>query len=184
MNNIELCEKINAALKGSKAKAKKFEDLVAVHFNLLDVSENMYIEVKDGVLSIMPYEYNDRQASVTASTETLEKIFTGAISMDEAINAGYVKVEGDCAKFKALQVLIPAVKEEQKPAEKKAADKKAAPAKKCADKPEVKAAAKPAVKEDVKPVAKAEAKPAAKAEVKADVKTAPKADAKKPGAKK
>lgn len=192
MNNIELSEKISAALKGSKAKAKKFEDLVAVHFNLLDVSENMYIEVKDGVLSVMPYEYNDKQASVTASTETLEKIFTGALSMDEAINAGYVKVEGDCAKFKALEVLIPAAKEEQKPAEKKA------PAKKCAAKPEVKETAKPAVKEETKPAAKAEAKPAvkeavkpaAKAEVKADVKAdakaapAPKADVKKPAAKK
>lgn len=190
MNNIELCEKISAALKGSKAKAKKFEDLVAVHFNLLDVSENMYIEVKDGVLSIMPYEYNDRQASVTASTETLEKIFTGVLSMDEAINAGYVKVEGDCAKFKALQVLVPEAKAEQKLVEKKAADKKA-PTKKCA-KPEIKEAAEPAAKaeakpetkEAAKPVVKEEAKPAAKAEVKADVKTAPKADAKKPAAKK
>lgn len=182
MNNIELCEKINAALKGSKAKAKKFEDLVAVHFNLLDVSENMYIEVKDGVLSIMPYEYNDRQASVTASTETLEKIFTGAISMDEAINAGYVKVEGDCAKFKALQVLIPEAKAEQKSVEKKAADKKA-PAKKCA-KPEVKEAAKPVAKAEAKPEAKEVAKSAAKAEVKADVKPTPKAEAKKPAAKK
>lgn len=183
MNNIELSEKISAALKGSKAKAKKFEELVAVHFNLLDISENMYIEVKDGVLNVMPYEYNDRQAAVTASTETLEKIFTGALSIDEAIASGYVKVEGDCAKFKALQVLIPAAKEEQKPVEKKAADKKA-PAKKCAAKPEVKEAAKPVVKEEVKPAVKEEAKPAAKAEVKADVKTAPKAEVKKPAAKK
>lgn len=188
MNNIELCEKISAALKGSKAKAKKFEDLVAVHFNLLDISENMYIEVKDGVLSVMPYEYNDRQASVTASTETLEKIFTGALSMDEAISAGYVKVEGDCAKFKALQVLVPEAKAEPKSVEKKAADKKA-PAKKCAAKPETKEAAKPAAvkteaKEAAKPAVKEEAKPAAKAEIKADAKTAPRAEAKKPAAKK
>lgn len=192
MNNIELCEKISAALKGSKAKAKKFEDLVAVHFNLLDISENMYIEVKDGVLSVMPYEYNDRQASVTASTETLEKIFTGALSMDEAISAGYVKVEGDCAKFKALQVLVPEAKAEPKPVEKKTADKKA-PAKKCAAKPETKEAAKPVAvkteakpetKEAAKPAVKEEAKPAAKAEVKAEAKTAPKAEAKKPAAKK
>lgn len=126
MNNIELCEKINTALKGSKAKAKKFEDLVAVHFNLLDVSENMYIEVKDGVLSVMPYEYNDKQATVTASTETLEKIFTGALSMDEAIASGYVQIEGDADKFKALEVLIPAKKaaEKKAPAAKKPAAKK------------------------------------------------------------
>ncbi len=174
MNNIELCEKISAALKGSKAKAKKFEDLVAVHFNLLDVSENMYIEVKDGVLSVMPYEYNDKQATVTASTETLEKIFTGVLSIDEAIASGYVQIEGDAAKFKALEVLIPAKKAAEKktpakkPAAKKPAEKKA-PAKKCAPKAEVKA--------EVKEAPKAEAKPAAKAAEK-------KAPAKKPAAKK
>lgn len=182
MNNIELSEKISAALKGSKAKAKKFEDLVAVHFNLLDVSENMYIEVKDGVLTVMPYEYNDKQATVTASTETLEKIFTGDLSMDEAIAAGYVQIEGDAAKFKALEVLIPAKKEAAKkaPAAKKTAEKKA-PAKKCAPKAEAKTEAKPAAKAETKAAPKAEAKkPAAKAEAKA----APKADAKKTAAKK
>ena len=171
MNNIELSEKISAYLKGSKAKAKKFKDLVAVHFNLLDVSENMYIEVKDGVLSVMPYEYNDNQAIVTASTETLDKLFSGALAMDEAIAAGYVKVEGDVEKFKALAALIPAAK-----AEKAAPAKKAAAKKEAAPKAEAKKAA-PAKKETAK---KAEAKPAAKAPAK---KEAPKAEA-KPAAKK
>ncbi len=159
MNNIELSEKISTYLKGGKTKAKKIKELVAVHFNLLDVSENMYIEIKDGVISVMPYEYNDRQATVTASTEVLDKLFSGALAMDEAISAGYVKVEGDEAKFKALAALIPSEKKE--PAKK-------APAKKEAPKAEKKAA--PAKKE----TAKAEAKPAAKAEKKAPAKkTAP-----------
>ncbi len=171
MNNIELTEKIGTYLKGSKTKAKKFKDLVAVHFNLLDVSENMYIEVKDGVLSVMPYEYNDRQATVTASTEILEKIFSGALSMDEAISAGYVQVEGDADKFKALAALIPTAKaEEKKPAAKKA------PAKKEAPKAEAKApAAKkaPAKKEAPKAEVKAEVKTEAKAAVKAEETKAP-----------
>lgn len=186
MNNIELTEKIGTYLKGSKTKAKKFKDLVAVHFNLLDVSENMYIEVKDGVLSVMPYEYNDRQATVTASTETLDKLFSGALSMDEAISAGYVQVEGDADKFKALAALIPTAKaEEKKPAAKKA------PAKKEAPKAEAPAAKKaPAKKEapkaeEKKPAAKKEApKAEVKAEVKAEAKTAVKAEEKKAPAKK
>lgn len=160
MNNIELTEKIGTYLKGSKTKAKKFKDLVAVHFNLLDVSENMYIEVKDGVLSVMPYEYNDRQATVTASTETLDKLFSGALSMDEAISAGYVQVEGDADKFKALAVLIPA----EKTAEKKPVAKKEAPK-----------------AEENKPAAKKEAP---KAEAKAEAKTAVKVEEKKAPAKK
>lgn len=163
MNNIELSEKISAYLKGSKAKAKKFKDLVAVHFNLLDVSENMYIEVKDGVLSVMPYEYNDNQAVVTASTETLDKLFSGALSMDEAISAGYVKVDGDIEKFKALAALIPAAKKEA-PAKNETTKK--APAKKAAAKTE-------AAKAEAKPAAKAPAKKAAaKAEAKAPAKKA------------
>ena len=150
MNNIELTEKISASLKGSKAKAKKIKDLVAVHFNLLDVSENMYIEVKDGVLSVMPYEYNDRQATVTASTETLEKLFAGDLAMDDAIANGFVQVEGDVEKFKALAVLIPSAKDDSKKTETKPAAKKA-----CAKKPAAKAEAKPAAKAETKAVAKA-----------------------------
>lgn len=178
MNNIELTEKIGTYLKGSKTKAKKFKDLVAVHFNLLDVSENMYIEVKDGVLSVMPYEYNDRQATVTASTETLDKLFSGALPMDEAISAGYVQIEGDAEKFKALAALIPAAKaEEKKPAAKKA------PAKKEAPKTEAKKEAPKA--EEKKPAAKKEApKAEVKAEAKAEAKTAVKAEEKKAPAKK
>ncbi len=142
MNNIELSEKIGAYLKGSKAKAKKIKELVAIHFNLLDVSENMYIEIKDGVLSVMPYEYFDKQAAVTASTEVLDKLFGGALTMDEAISAGYVQVEGDMAKFKALEALIPSAKKdaEKKPAAKKAPAKKEA--KPAAKAPAKKAAAK------------------------------------------
>ena len=177
MNNIELSAKISAYLKGSKAKAKKIKELVAVHFNLLDVSENMYIEIKDGVLSVMPYEYNDRQATVTASTEILDKLFAGTLKMDEAISAGYVKVEGDVEKFKALEALIPAEKTEKAPAKKPAAKK--APAKKEASKTEAapKAEAKPAAK-------KAPAKKAASTKAEAASKTEAKPAAKKAPAKK
>lgn len=128
MTNIELAEKISGYLKGSKAKAKKFKDLVAVHFNLLDLSQDMYIEVKDGVLSVMPYEYIDRQAAVTVSSETLDKIMAGELAIDDAVAQGLAKVEGDMAKFKALEVLIPAAKAE-KAAPAKAEAPKTAPAK-------------------------------------------------------
>lgn len=132
MTNIELAEKISGYLKGSKAKAKKFKDLVAVHFNLLDLSQDMYIEVKEGVLSVMPYEYIDRQAAVTVSSETLDKIMAGELAIDDAVKQGLAKVEGDMAKFKALEELIPAPKAAAPKAAAKApakAEVKAAPAK-------------------------------------------------------
>ena len=152
MTNIELAEKISGYLKGSKAKAKKFKDLVAVHFNLLDLSQDMYIEVKDGVLSVMPYEYIDRQAAVTVSSDILAQIMAGEKTIDDAVAQGLVKVEGDMAKFKALEVLIPTAKAEPAKAPKAAAKAEAPKAAAKAEAP--KAAAKAEVKAEP---AKAEA---------------------------
>ncbi len=173
MTNVELVEKIRGYLKGSKTKAKKFEDLVAVNFTLIGCDDDLYIEVKNGVLDVNHYHYDDFQANVSGAPENIEKIFAGEIDMDKAIEEGLVQVTGDAAKFKALAVLIPAKKDEKAPAKKAAAK---APAKK-EEKPAAKAPAKktaPAKKEE-KPAAKA---PAAKAEVKAEVKAEPKTEVK------
>ncbi len=159
MNNIELSEKINGYLKGSKTKAKKIKELIAVHFNLLDVSENMYIEVKDGVISVMPYEYNDNKAIVTASTETLDKLFSGAISFDKAISENFVQVEKDVENFKALAALVPS---EKKEAAKKETAKKAPAKKPAAKKAEAPKTEKTAPAKKAAPTKKAEAPKAAK----------------------
>lgn len=153
MTNIELAEKINGYLKGSKAKAKKYEDLVAVNFTFIDDIDDIYVEVKDGVLTVAPYHYDDLQANVTGSAENIEKLFAGEVAFAKAVEDGLVQVSGDAAKFGALEPLVPAKKAEKKPAPAPksaapAAEKKAAPAAKPAE-------AKPA---EVKPAA---AKPAA-----------------------
>mgnify|MGYP004646371079 FL=1 len=208
MNNVELSEKVYGYLKSSVKKAKKFEDTVAVTISLLsENTEDMYVAVRNGELLVAPYPYNDNNCAIEAAPETIEKLFSGEMTFDKALNDGFVKVNsGDVAKFKALEVLVPSKKEE-KPAAKKAAAKtasakaekpaaKAAPAK--AEKPAAKAAPakteKPAAKpaEKSAPAApKAEAKPVAKAEVKPEVKTEAKAapaktaaPAKSPAAKK
>lgn len=149
MNNIELAEKISAYLKGSKAKAKKFQDLVAVNFTLIGCDDDLYIAVRDGVLDVNHYHYDDYQANVSGSAESIDSIFAGELDMDKAIADGLVKVEGDEAKFKALAALIPSKKASVKKTETKA------PAKKVEAKAEVKA--------DAKTVAKAEVKEAAPA---------------------
>lgn len=154
MTNKELAEKINGYLKGSKAKAKKYEDLVVANFTILEEDGDLYVEVRNGVLTVSPYHYDDLQVNVTGSAENIDRLFAGEIAFKKAIDDGIVKVDGDVAKFLALEPLVPAKKAEKKPAaEKKAAPapaaKAAAPA--VEKKPEVKAAA-PAPK--AKPVAK------------------------------
>lgn len=177
MTNKELAEKINGYLKGSKAKAKKYEDLVVANFTILEEDGDVYVEVKDGVLTVAPYHYDDLQVNVTGSAENIDKLFAGEIAFDKAVADGIVKVEGDIAKFLALEPLVPAKKAEKKPAaEKKVAEKKPAAAPASAAKPEAKPAAPAAKAPEVKPAPAAERKPEVKAAA-----PAPKA---KPNAKK
>lgn len=154
MTNTELAEKINGYLKGSKTKAKKYEDLVVANFTILEEDGDVYVEVKDGVLTVAPYHYDDLQVNVTGSAENIDKLFAGEVAFEKAMAEGLVKVDGDVAKFLALEPLVSAKKAEKKPVAEK---KPAAPAAKT----ETKAAA-PAAKPEVKP-----AVPAAKPEVKA-----------------
>lgn len=154
MTNVEFAEKINGYLKGSKAKAKKYEDLVAVNFTFIDDMDDIYVAVRDGVLDVAPYHYDDLQANVTGSAENIEKLFAGEIAFEKALAEGLVMVDGDIAKFKALEPLVPAKKAEKK-----------APAKAAEAKPAVKAETKAT---EAKAPAKTEEKPAApKEEVKA-----------------
>ena len=175
MTNTELAEKINGYLKGSKAKAKKYEDLVVANFTILEEDGDVYVEVKDGVLTVAPYHYDDLQVNVTGSAENIDKLFAGEIAFAKAVEEGIVKVEGDIAKFMALEPLVPARKAEKKPVEKKPA---AAP--KAEAKTEVKAAPAAEKKVEVKP----EVKAAPAAEKKPEVKTTAPAPKAKPAAKK
>ncbi len=174
MNNVELSKKVEGYLKASASKAKRFEDLVAVTISLIsENNEDLYVEVKDGKISVAPYSYNDFGCAIEAAPESVDKIFSGEVSFDKALSDGLVRVcGGDVAKFKALEVLVPAAKK----AAAKAPAKKACGTK-CGTK--AKAAEKPAAKTEApKAAVKAEApKAAVKAEApKAAVKTeAPKA---------
>ena len=153
MTNIEFAEKIKGYLKGSKAKAKKYEDTVAVNFTFIDDMDDFYVAVREGVLDVAPYHYDDLQANVTGAAENIEKLFSGDVSFDGALTDGLVKVDGDVAKFKALEALVPAKK-----AEKPAAEKKAAPAAKPAATKSVAPAVKPAETKAPAPAAKPAAK--------------------------
>ncbi len=162
MNNVELAKKIEGYLKSSASKAKKFEDLVAVTVSLIsENNEDLYVEVKDGKISVAPYSYNDYGCAVEASAESIDKIFSGAVSFDKALSDGLVRVcGGDVAKFKALEVLVPA---------KKAPAKKTTAKAETAKKTTTKAAKAPAKKAaPAKAETKAETKTEAKAEVKAE----------------
>ncbi len=128
MNNVELAKKVEGYLKGSAAKAKKFEDLVAVSISLLSENdEDMFVAVREGKILVDHYAYNDNNCAVEASAEIIDKMFSGELPFDKALADGSVQVKGgDPAKLLALECLVPSKKAVSKPAAKKADDKKAA----------------------------------------------------------
>lgn len=162
MNNVELAKNVWENLKGSTAKAKKFEDLVAVSFSLLsEANEDMYVVVRDGQLMVEPYRYDDNNCEVEASADIIAKMFSGELTFDKALSDGSVLIKkGDPAKLKALECLVPSKKSAAKKTEKPAAKAPKAAAKEEAKTEEKKPAA-PAKAEEKKPAA-----PAAKPEEK------------------
>lgn len=168
MNNNELTAKVWESIKGSTAKAKKFEDTIAVSFSLLsENNEDMFVAVREGQLMVEPYPYNDNNCCVEGTADTIAKMFSGEISFDKALSDGMIQIKsGDVAKLKALECLVPSKKTAAKSA------KSAKPAAKAA-KPAAKTESKAAAKTEAKPEVKAEAKPAAvKAEAKPESKPA------------
>lgn len=158
MTYEELVAYVGKNLK--KTAAKKIENHIAVEFDIYGEAEGaFYVEVKEGAITVEPYEYYDRDAKVFVTADDLVKIIKNEKTAEESYAEGILMVEGN---VDAAQELIKLVKAPaKKPAAKKPAEK--APAKKAVAK---KTAAK-AAKVEKKPAAKVETvekKPAAKTE--------------------
>lgn len=138
MTYHELVKKVQTAL--AKADASKVEGHIAVQVNVTGEAKGaFYMEIADGVLYVAPYDYNDRDALLTADGADVLAVAQGKIALEAAIAEGKVAHEGDYEKTLALGTTIPAKKAAaKKPAAKKtedAAPKKAA-VKKTVDKTE------------------------------------------------
>ena len=93
--------------KLSKADIAGTQGKVAVQFNLTGkVTGVFYIEILNGVLSVMPYEYIDRDVSVSGTLTNLEKILNGKLIPQVAIAEGKIKVEGNVDKVMLLAELM------------------------------------------------------------------------------
>ncbi len=167
-----------------KANTSHFTQEFAFQFNITGEGEGIfYAAFKNGVLSVEPYDYVDRDVIFEADGETLKDIASGKIEVIDAVKAGKLAIDGDHEAAKQLIFLSstkkPAAKKETAKTDEKPVAKKAAPktAAKETAKPVAKEAPKAAVKETVKPVAKESSK-AAKETPKA-AKETPKTSSKK-----
>ncbi len=92
----------------AKEKAKKISEHLAIQVNLTDDEGDgiFYIEVRDGVLHVEPYDYVDRDAIFFAKTPDLVAIMTGKLGYDEAIEKNRLTVAGNTEKASLAKLLI------------------------------------------------------------------------------
>ena len=79
----------------------------AVQVNLTGrASGVLYVEVLNGKLSVEPYEYNDRDASVNLNKTTLDSILSGKLSIDDALAGKKIIIDGDAEALLQLKKLF------------------------------------------------------------------------------
>ncbi len=92
--------------KTASFDAKKYDGFLAVQVTLTDLNEVFYVEIKNGVLSIEPYEYIDRQAHISIKSNDFSKLIDRKLDPSVAAATGKLKIEGDAGKALELAELF------------------------------------------------------------------------------
>ena len=75
------------------------KDFLAVQINITGKDSGVfYVEVKDGKISVEPYEYYDRQCAITMSMTDFNKLLDGKLDPVLAFTTGKLKIDGDVGK--------------------------------------------------------------------------------------
>ncbi|MCC8043138.1 MAG: SCP2 sterol-binding domain-containing protein [Oscillospiraceae bacterium] len=89
----------------TKADPKALDGDLAIQINLTGEGEGrMYAAVKNGVLSVEPYEYYDRDVALTCDSKNFISIAEGKLDPVQAYMTGKLKVDGDIGKALKLKV--------------------------------------------------------------------------------
>ena len=100
----ELLEKVRAKAETVDASAC---DFFAVQVNLSgDNGGVFYVEAKDGAVHVEPYEYNDRNCSVTMSSSAFARLLDGKLDPVEALESGELVIDGDLGKALEFSALL------------------------------------------------------------------------------
>lgn len=103
--NQEIIEKARKIL--SKKDLSDMPYKFAVQVNLTGrISGVLYVEVLDGKLSVEPYEYIDRDASVSLNKTALDQILSGKLSIDDALASKKIIIDGDAEALLQLKKLF------------------------------------------------------------------------------
>ena len=104
---MEFEELLAKVRKMAEGKDVSGTDFLAVQVNITgDNSGVFYVEVKDGKVSIEPYEYNDRNCDITMSIDNFNKLIDGKLDPVMAFTLGKLKVGGDIGKALEFAKLV------------------------------------------------------------------------------
>ena len=92
--------------KTANFDASGYKGFLAVQVTLSDLNEPFYVEIKNGRLSIEPYEYADRQANLLISSDNFLKLINGKINPVLAFATGKLKIKGDVGKATELAEML------------------------------------------------------------------------------
>lgn len=97
MTYEEIVEKVRERLKD--VDVTKASDFLAIQINITGEGEGaFYVEIKDGKLSVEPYEYYDRQAKITMKSKNFLSLMEGRLDPVAAYTLGKLKIDGSIEK--------------------------------------------------------------------------------------
>ena len=78
---------------------------IQIEFTDTDCSGIMYIQIKNGMVFVEPYNYFDNNCVVKGSYKDFVRIFSGRLKFDTAYAKELIAVIGDIESAKLLQLL-------------------------------------------------------------------------------
>ncbi len=104
MNFDGLVKKVRKAAEGVDVSGS---DFLAVQVNITGENEGVfYVEVKDGKVSVEPYDYHDRNCAITISMDDFQKLLGGKLDPVVGYTLGKIKVDGDVGKALEFSKLL------------------------------------------------------------------------------
>lgn len=90
-----------------QANVSHIHEKIAVQINLTGEGEGIfYAEIKDGYLSVEPYDYHDRDLLFIVDSKDFIKIVSGEMSAEEAFLSQKLIIEGDLDKAMKINDLL------------------------------------------------------------------------------
>ena len=90
-----------------QADVSGINDNIAVQINLTGEGEGIfYAELKNGHLSVEPYDYHDRDLLFVVDTHDFIRIVKGELSAEKAYFTRKLKIEGDLGKAMVINNLL------------------------------------------------------------------------------